>query len=624
MRKKISIILLLSLVLFFLVNVSLISAVDLNSVNEFTLLAVSHQEDGSFKGGTAKLFLTIKKGSGSVFIESFPTAKIDTQVATNLGNEIACEFSKIDCSKYDFFYTIRADSPLIGGPSAGGATAVLTLASLEDIKLRDDVAMTGSITSGGIIGPVAGIFEKVNSAELKGNTVAIIPFTSILKNNSLDLNLSKSNFISLEEFENNSINIYPVMNIKEALNLASVNPKHNPSNIIAIPDEEYITQMNKTSVILCDRTEELMSDINEEQKNSSLFFNAEKFYNKSLNASSDSKFYPKASFCFTANINLRELLLEDKDQEFLSYNLERLNTSINNFEQQINTVELETFSDIETYAIVKERLLESKQYIDNINKSNVSSVLLASSIERYYSAVAWSDFFNLPGKKLIIDDNSLELACVQEIQNVESRMNYLKTFLHESYLINQKESLSHAYNYAKDDEFALCLFKASKTKADVNLYLSSISIQNDSISDIIDAKLERSAELIEEQKKEGIFPILGFSYYEYAPLVEDEITSLLFAEYALAMSDLQDYFPKKTRLSFDLRIVDIFIFVSGIFVGLFIMFLFTRKNKNENIKNIKQAKQKSNKNQNKHEHKKHQNKQIRKNKTTKQTRIEHK
>src|SRR3989338_4268686 len=71
------------------------------------LLAVSETTDG-YTGGIADLYLEIKPGSGRVFLETFPLTKVDTQISTRLAKEVACDFADIDCSKYDFFYTITA------------------------------------------------------------------------------------------------------------------------------------------------------------------------------------------------------------------------------------------------------------------------------------------------------------------------------------------------------------------------------------------------------------------------------------------------------------------------------------------------------------------------------------
>ena len=77
-----------------------------------TLLAVTENPDGTLTGTTADLFLEIQPGQGRVFIESYPLTKIDTQISTRFAKDIACKYVDAGCSDYDFFYTIRSDSPI--------------------------------------------------------------------------------------------------------------------------------------------------------------------------------------------------------------------------------------------------------------------------------------------------------------------------------------------------------------------------------------------------------------------------------------------------------------------------------------------------------------------------------
>jgi len=139
-----------------------------------TLLAVKEVEDG-YEGTTADLYLEIKPGSGRVFLDTFPLTKIDTQISTRFARDIACSYLEDDCLKYDFIYTIRAGSPIIAGPSAGGAITLLTISLLEGLELDKSVSITGTINSGGIIGPVGGIKEKIDAASEKGLSKVLIP-----------------------------------------------------------------------------------------------------------------------------------------------------------------------------------------------------------------------------------------------------------------------------------------------------------------------------------------------------------------------------------------------------------------------------------------------------------------
>jgi uncharacterized protein len=128
------------------------------------LLAVKETETG-YEGGIADLYLEIKPGSGRVFLETFPLTRTDTQMSTRFAKAIACDVIEKDCDYVDFFYTITADSAIIAGPSAGASIAILTVAMLEDLELNENYAITGTINSGGLIGPVGGLKAKVEAGK---------------------------------------------------------------------------------------------------------------------------------------------------------------------------------------------------------------------------------------------------------------------------------------------------------------------------------------------------------------------------------------------------------------------------------------------------------------------------
>ena len=81
--------------------------------------------------------------------------------------------------------------------------------------------------------------------------------------------------------------------------------------------------------------------------------------------------------------------------------------------------------------------------------------------------------------------------------------------------------------------------------------------------------------IIKEQEK-GIFPVIGYSYYEYADDLKDKdiYSSMLFAEYSLELSNLGIYFKedKKSQFSVDIdksTMVSLaLMFISGLLIGI--------------------------------------------------------
>jgi len=558
----------LSALLFLLLLLSLTIAANTQDTFTLTLLSVSSQENETRIGGTAELFLQLRPGRGAIFIESYPLSKIDTQVATRLANEIACDFSTQDCSSYDFFYTIRADAPLVSGPSAGAATAVLTLAALEDVALLPGAAMTGSISSGGIITPVGGVQEKLEAAVAAKKIIAVVPNLSFSTNDTSNNSLLFSDVSSLP------LTIVPVLTLEEAFLAVAKQPLVflQPEMVV---DEFYTEQMRITSGLLCERTDSLLLDIAANQTNTSSYTLAAGFLNQSQLALAQEDYYARASFCYSANINLRKLLVSRLSNDIKLENKQRLSSSIASLDETIDAYDLATFSDLETYFIVKERVLEAQDYLNQINDSAINSRLLALAIERYYSGVAWSEFFGLPGKPLVIDEPSLRLAALQEFEKVESRLNYLQLYLPDFFLVGIQEQLLLAKDYFQKEQYALSLFKATKATANANAYLSTFTLDEAQSLPLVLAKLDRAQVVIAQQRT---FPILGYSYYEYANqlVTTDVSTALLYSEYALAFSNLDAYFAPASPFVFlpSFSKTQWYLFLIGFGLGSVLTFLF--------------------------------------------------
>src|SRR3990167_3739288 len=239
---KKALILLVILGLFLIPNV-------LAKQGNMKLLAVKETENG-YEGGIADLYLEIKPGSGRVFLETFPLTRTDTQMSTRFAKAIACDVIEKDCDDTDFLYTITADSAIIAGPSAGASISILTVAMLEDLKLNEDYAITGTINSGGLIGPVGGLKAKVEAAKKAGLKKAFIPAGEIivrLDNSTIDLkNLSKELGIEIIEAStlSEAVREFTGREIKQRFKNIEIS-------------EEYTSTMRSLAKDLCDRGNKL-------------------------------------------------------------------------------------------------------------------------------------------------------------------------------------------------------------------------------------------------------------------------------------------------------------------------------------------------------------------------------
>ena len=132
----------------------------------------------------------------------------------------------------------------------------------------------------------------------------------------------------------------------------------------------------------------------------------------------------------------------------------------------------------------------------------------------------------------------------------------------------------------------MCLFKASFAKAESNLLLSSISIDKDQVEELAEEKLRAAKKVIVKEQTRNIFPIMGYSYYEYASSLKengDAVSSLIFAEYALELGNIEIYFPKKgfklPRINYSLVLFFASAFILGVAIGIIITARVVRRKK---------------------------------------------
>lgn len=549
---------------FFVLGIGILLLASLASAQEpyhLKLLAVQ-EANNTYEGVEADLYLELKEGSGRVFLDTFPLTKIDTQISTRFATEIACNHYKLDCDEYDFIYTIKAKSNIIGGPSAGAAIAALTTIAMLGLDHDEQVAVTGTINSGGIIGQVGGIKEKLKAGSKVNLKKVLIPKSSAKKTTNFH-NITK-NMSSVEpqldlvKFakENLSLEAVEVIDLDEVIfYLTGVELNHH--NISIDEDPQYRQIMGELQKILCKRTELIQQELTQEKIsiNENLTKEINKRKGDADNATHKLDYYSAASYCFGTNILLKKYYYQ-KEKVSLSAlrSLFRvLNSKTDSLEKKLSTQKIETISDLQTLMIVKERLSDVKDQIKIFEEEGKEQnkpemyALLAYAEERFFSALSWMHFFDMDGKKIVLDKGLLADSCLQKISEAEEMHQYVSIFIGESNVYSIKEKIDGAKRASEQQEYELCLMKASQAKGDANAIFSSIGWDEESFFDFLDSKTKAVERVIAENSAEGQFPILGYSYLQYARSLKEEemYHSLMYLEYALEMSNLDLYFPEQ-------------------------------------------------------------------------------
>ncbi|MEM1525609.1 MAG: S16 family serine protease [Ignisphaera sp.] len=175
--------------IFYILIIALIVAISINLGSVFSseyildesrhvvIVAISTLANGSYVGVSADLYVRVTcPGYGRVYVETLPLSQIDLQASTRVAALVASSIANISFNVCDYYASIRASSPIVGGPSASGATAVAFTSALLRLPLNNSVVMTGMIMPDGSIGPVGGLKYKLEAALNRGAKVFLVPY----------------------------------------------------------------------------------------------------------------------------------------------------------------------------------------------------------------------------------------------------------------------------------------------------------------------------------------------------------------------------------------------------------------------------------------------------------------
>lgn len=553
--------------------------------NTISLLAVSENSKGNITSGSIiDLKLRIKAGSGKTYVSLNSIEEVDTQISIINSQKIACELFDLDCQDYDFYYEFEGPALVLKGPSASSAIAIITAKSIRKEKIDKSTVITGSLNSGGLIGDVGGVKEKIKVAKQEGFKKVIIPLFS-------------------EYSENNSgIEVVKVLDIVEAYN--EFNGDKYKLNTFKIDKSDYEILMKKLADFMCDRANELENRINKSliEKNSStenFFIQAKKSQNSSKISYDNQNFYSAGSFCFNANINYRNIIeiqnnftLEQIENqiEILKKNLDFKYNQINSPQYKQN---IKTINDFYSYLIINDRLDEARKIIEdsekikykqdftinvinnindtnnntfnitneniinNINKSyenlnytnkNLTSSKLdniksqkrsayAYADERFYTEILWEEFISNSGTKIKFNEQKIDDACFKINKQIQIKTQLL-TFYGVNYLNKEIQEQLEYKNPFKNKY--LCIYKGLQLNGKINTILNSAGIENNQSKEYAQKIVNFTQNRI-SLNSNGDFPLIPFIYSEYAnDLIKEEnlASSMLYSNFALSYLDL--------------------------------------------------------------------------------------
>lgn len=129
--------------------------------------------DGTGVLGTVTVH--IEPGQGRTLLDTNPFIQTDAQQSAKTARRIAADYTNVSLADRNVEYSFNISGDVLGGPSAGAAMTVATIAAIQGRTVPEDRVMTGTIEEDGTIGQVGGVLSKAYAAGEAGSNRFLVP-----------------------------------------------------------------------------------------------------------------------------------------------------------------------------------------------------------------------------------------------------------------------------------------------------------------------------------------------------------------------------------------------------------------------------------------------------------------
>ncbi|MDO8428377.1 MAG: S16 family serine protease [Candidatus Diapherotrites archaeon] len=502
----------------------------------------------------ADLIVNLELGTGKIYSGVGPLVGTATQSSERTAVELAKNYSSL-AKNYDYKFDINSDASIVDGPSAGSAISLLVVTMLQNKRIPEYVAITGTIDSDGRIGPVGGVFEKAKKASETGIKLFLIPEGEALQTRRFDDGIHT---IDLAEYALSEwgMKVIEVSNLDEALSLAFTNIENiDVNSYIQAREPEFIptgislnSKLEVMHVLTSKYLEKVDSSINSARGSlSNTIMSRTEILNtllESLNSSEQTLgtakilldqnyLYSAANSGYLAMVNA--FMVEDisNDPSLLELNSlalqnksEKLLTEINQFSIRLDkAIPLDS---LEWYIAAQERLSWAKLSLQQLTTSQIVVVgqdaqsELVSAIEnlrKYEFARAWfdiaQDFYNVTiqtnGSRIKLNELFTENAQQAIIRAQNLTQNLVNDEENEDVFRRLNASL---YQQGKGWLVSAAVDAASAEA----LALVKAETQDKSLPELLDAltiRVQSLEQKIAESGKEFVWPQLYLDHAKY-------------------------------------------------------------------------------------------------------------
>ncbi len=512
--------------------------------------------DRSTENGDEGILLSarviVTNGTGHVFVDTNPYTQVDLQGSARLAAMVASDVLGIDQRMYDFYYIIDISSPIIGGPSAGGALTVATIAAINNWTLKPDVVMTGMINPDESIGPVGGIPFKLEAAAAKNATLFLIPEGQSTVSVRKTVVRTKGAFIVSEEKEETvdvvelgkklNVTVKEASTIQEVMLAFTGHQITKPAYKGTILTPKYLnlleplaTNLKKESDAMYEETASAVPESQFLEKAKEILKMADKMYK-------DKKYYAATSSFFNAMINMRFVQWNDgysrstDKEQYLTELVNKVEKQIQLSESDLNSFKFYGVSDVEAVGAAESRITTAKAKLDEAKKLkdvNEKIFSLAFAHERARTAQWWLTLATQDGKA--VPENILKDRAGWYLSQAQSINTYMQTLLSESgahpgIIGGSSEDINHAQKELEQGYYAGAIFDSLQATIKASAIIGLFGKVD------VDKKIDQSAvaasTAINEARVAGIEPTLAVSAYEYAETLIDPYDRISQYSYA--------------------------------------------------------------------------------------------
>jgi uncharacterized protein len=549
---KIALCLLLVAILPIQVNAQFLNAKTVN------IKAVAVKSGPTPEGAVIDITVTVTNGSGKVFVSTTPYTEIDMQGSAQLAALTACDILGLDFTKYDFFYEIKADAPIVGGPSAGAVMTIATIAALKNLSIRHDVFMTGMIYPDGYIGPVGGIPYKLEAAAKAGAKIFLIPQGQRVVYVQEKVEEQKGPFVFItvrtkpvdlvEYGKKLGVEVKEVSTIEEALWYYTGYTISKPK--LKINLAKYSDILKILAVKMKKETLELRNKVGKNEKADKLIAKAEKDFERGY-------YYTATSEYFQAKIELRKAYYMQtiKNSNDLSRVFDELSDELKQMKEYLQKLENEKLG-VESFQLIgagEERIAWAEKYLEKAKTSGdfyTAIDYLALAKERLESAKVWLSLLQTIEEDIPLDKAEVKKRAEFYFRTAQSLIVYASSIHGYSSLIDYaEETLSMAQELYEEGFYSGAEITCMDAIVKAGLAVELIAPQ-DVFEVLIDSKLESaksSAETAIAEVEGAVTPILPIAYYEFAKSYEEDYKASKNTElavYALTYYKLSERLAK--------------------------------------------------------------------------------